>query len=85
MKVNEMALYKDFGIIKYVKGDDGDRYYLVKHIVSGEVSHGMDIKDAYQTLEKLNTIAAEDRDMVDKLAKRGYKVYKEIRDEITLD
>jgi hypothetical protein len=85
MKVNEMALYKDFGIIKYVKGEEGDRYYLVKHIVSGEVKVAMDIKDAKQSLEKLNEIVAENRAMIDKLAKRGYKVYREIRDEITLD
>jgi uncharacterized coiled-coil protein SlyX len=85
MKVNEMALYKDFGIIKYVKGDEGEYYYLVKHIVSGEVKVAMGIKDARQSLEKLNEIVAENRAMIDKLAKRGYKVYKEIRDEITLD
>jgi hypothetical protein len=85
MKVNEMALYKDFGIIKYVKGDEGEYYYLVKHIVSGEVKSAMNIKDAKQSLEKLNEIVAENRAMIDKLAKRGYKVYKEIRDEITLD
>jgi hypothetical protein len=85
MKVNEMALYKDFGIIKYVKGDEGEYYYLVKHIVSGEVKSAMNIKDAKQTLENLNAEMVETRSMIDKLAKRGYKVYKEITKEITLD
>jgi hypothetical protein len=85
MKANEMALHKDFGIIKYVRGNEGEYYYLVKHIVSGEVKLSFDIKTAKQQLEMLNDEMTETRAMIDQLVKRGYKVYKEITEEITLD
>jgi len=77
MKLGEMIMYKTYGTYQLVN-DDGDRYYVCRHLYSGQDCQADTIKEAKSCLDDLDQTHQEIQAAVRKLAIYGYKVYKEI-------
>ncbi len=77
MRAGEMVIYKTFGTYQLIN-DDGDRYYVCRHIRSGQECIADNIKEAKKCLEDLEVTHQEIQAMIRKLGVYGYKIYKEV-------